>query len=89
MVGEEETVRDFGMDMYTLLYLEWITNKFLLYHTELCSMLLDSLDGREVWGIMDTCMCMAESLCSSPETITILLISYTPIQNKTSRNTEK
>ena len=26
--------------------------------------------------------CMAESLCCSPETITTLLISYTPIQNK-------
>ena len=65
--------REFGMDMYTLLYLEWITNQFLLYHTELCSMLLDSLDGREVRVRMDTCMCMAESLCSSPETITILL----------------
>ena len=27
-------------------------------------------------------MYMAESLCHSPETITTLLISYTPIQNK-------
>ena len=25
---------------------------------------------------MDTCICMAESLCCSPETITILLIGY-------------
>ena len=31
---------------------------------------------------MDTCMCMAESLCCSPETITTLLIGYIPIQNK-------
>ena len=31
---------------------------------------------------MDTCMCMAESLCCSPETIMTLLISNTPIQNK-------
>ena len=31
-------------------------------------------------GGMDTCVCMAESLCSSPETITTLLIGYTPIQ---------
>ena len=38
--------------------------------------------GRGVWGRMDACMCMAESLHSSPETITTLLISYTPIQNK-------
>ena len=25
--------REFGMDMYTLLYLKWITNKDLLSHT--------------------------------------------------------
>ena len=29
---------------------------------------------------MDTRICMAESLCYSPETITTLLISCTPIQ---------
>ena len=26
-------VREFGMDMYILLYLKWITNKDLLYGT--------------------------------------------------------
>ena len=30
---------------------------------------------------MDTCICMAESLCYSPEATTALLICYTPIQN--------
>jgi len=30
---------------------------------------------------MDTCLCMAESLCCSPGTTTTLLIGYTPIQN--------
>jgi len=29
----ERIVREFGMDMYTLLYLKWITNKDLLYST--------------------------------------------------------
>ena len=29
----EGIVREFGMDMYTLLYLKWITNKALLYST--------------------------------------------------------
>ena len=29
----EGTVREFGRDMYTLLYLKWITNKDLLYST--------------------------------------------------------
>ena len=27
------TVRELGMDMHTLLYLKWITNKVLLYST--------------------------------------------------------
>ena len=31
---------------------------------------------------MDTCICMAESLHCSPKTVTKLLISYTPIENK-------
>ena len=30
---EEGMVREFGMDMYTLLYLIWITNEALLYST--------------------------------------------------------
>ena len=54
--------------------------KVAVEHRELCSTLHGSLDGREVWGRIDTCM--AESLCGPPETITILLISYTPIQNE-------
>ena len=38
MVAKEEgwggeTVREFGMDMYTLLYLKWIINKDLMYST--------------------------------------------------------
>ena len=48
---------------------------------ELCSMLCASLDGREVQRRVDTCICTAESLHSSPETITTLLIDYTQIQN--------
>ena len=48
---------------------------------ELFSILCASLDGRGVWGRMDTCICKAESLYCSPETIKTLLIGYTPIQN--------
>ena len=40
---------------------------------QLCSVLRNSLDVREVWGRMDTCICVAESLCCSPETVTKLL----------------
>ena len=31
--GGEGKIREFGMDIYTLLYLKWITNKDLLYST--------------------------------------------------------
>ena len=50
-------------------------------HRELCSMLCGSLDGRGVWGRMDTCICVAARLSCSRETIITLLISYTPKQN--------
>ena len=45
-----------------------------IHHRESCSILCSSLDGREVWGRMDTCLYMVESLCCPPETITTLLI---------------
>ena len=38
--------------------------------------------GGEFGGRMDTCICMAESLCCPPETITTLLINCSPIENK-------
>ena len=47
-------VMEFGINMYTLLYLKWITNKVLLYNTGNLSMLCDSLDGRGVWERIDT-----------------------------------
>ena len=77
-VPGEGIVMKFVMDTYTLPYLKWITSKDLLYR-ELCSMLCGSLDGRGVWGRMDTCTGMAESLCCSPESITALLTGYTSI----------
>ena len=74
--------RELGMDMYRLLYLKWITYCIgpTVQHRELCLVLCGSLDGRGVWGRMGTCICMAESLRCSPETITTLLIGYTPKQ---------
>ena len=47
-----------------------------VYHWELCSVLYGSLDGREVWGRMDTCTHRAEYICCPPETITMLLFQY-------------
>ena len=51
-------------------------------HRALCSKSCGSLDGRGVWGRMDTCTCVAEPLHCSPETITSLLMNYSPMQNK-------
>ena len=64
------------MNMDTLLYLKWISNKDLLYRTGNCSLLCGSLDGRGIWRRMDTCICMAECLCYSPEPVTTLLMDY-------------
>ena len=47
-------------------------------HRELCSVSRGSLDGRGVWGRTDTCICMAESISCSLETITTLLIGFMP-----------
>ena len=51
-------------------------------------MLCGNLDERGVLGRMDTCICMAKSLCCQHGTITTLLIGYTPIQNKKLRKTK-
>ena len=50
--------------------------KPIVQYIELCSMLSASLDGKMVSGRMDTCICMAESLCCSSETTTALLSGY-------------
>ena len=47
--------------------------KPIVQYIELCSMLSASLDGKMVSGRMDTCICMAESLPCSPETIIVFL----------------
>ena len=77
------TVREFGINMYILLYLK-MDNQWgsTVYHWELSSMLCGSLDGMGIWGRVDTCVCNAESLCGQYEATTMLLISYTSIKNK-------
>ena len=67
--------------MYTLLYLKWINNKDLLYNNGTVFNVMWQPGWVRGWGIMDTCIHVAESLPCSPETLT-LLISYIPIQNK-------
>ena len=55
--------------------------RLIVKDMEFCSMLCARLTGRGIWGRINTSICMAESLCCSPETITALLIGSTPIKN--------
>ena len=65
-----------------LLYFKWVINKDLPCSTgNSAQRLCGSLDERGVWGRMDTCICMTESLHCSTEMFT-LLMGYTPIQDK-------
>ena len=49
-------VREFGMDMYTLLYLKWITNKDVLYSTgNSAQCYVAAWMGREFESV-DTCL---------------------------------
>ena len=68
------------MDMYTQIYLQWITNKDLLYSTgDSAQCYVAAWMGGEFggeWIRVD----MAVSLCCSPETITTLFINYNPKQ---------
>ena len=78
----EKIVREFRMVMCTLLNLKRITN---VAHGNLLNVIF-SLNGRGLRGRIDTCICMAESLHCSPETIITLSIGYTPIKNKKIKN---
>ena len=84
--GKDGVVREFGIDRNTLLYSKWITNKDLLYSTgNSAQCYVAAWMGGEFGGEwIHVYVCMAESLCCPSETITTLLISYTPIQNSIS-----
>ena len=75
---EEGIVRELGMDMSTLVYLNGPTRSYCRAQGTLLSMMC-SLDGRGARGTVATWICMAESLCCPPETITTVLIGYTLI----------
>ena len=72
--------------LYTLLHLNWITEKDLLYSTWSLAQCHVEPGWEGSLGRMDTCMCMAESLWCASEPITALLISYTPMHNKKFKN---
>ena len=75
--SRERIVREFGMGMYTLLYLKWITNKDLL-----CSIGNSAQCYVAAWmgGVfggewLHVIRHRAESLCCSLETITTLFVN--------------
>ena len=79
----EGIVREFLMDMCTLLYSKLLTDKDLLnsiWSSAQCD--VAARMGGGVWGRMDARIYMAGSLHGSPGTIAAFLIDYTPIQNK-------
>ena len=86
LVGKEwhkRIVREFGIDMYTLLFLKWITNKDLLYRTgNSVQCYVAAWMGGEFVRRVDICVCMAESLCGPPETIITLFIGCISVYSK-------
>ena len=75
----EKSGEDLGLPEEELRLRVKLATRMSVQHRDLCSTSCGSLDGRGVWGRMVTCICMAELLCYPPQTITTLLISYTPI----------
>ena len=72
--------RKFGMSMYLLLYLKWITNKDLLSSTGNAAQ--RAVPAWKGGGFGENaCICLAESLCCPPETTTTLLPGCIPIQD--------
>ena len=61
-------------------FLKWITNKNVLYSTCNSAQCYVPAWMGGGFGMKWTCMCMAESLHSSPKNITTLLIAYIPMQ---------
>ena len=60
---------------------KWIVTKtYCIAHGALLNVMCQLVCEEDLGG-MHACICMAESLCCLPETVTRLLIGYTPIQN--------
>ena len=93
-IGEgrgEVIVRECGMDMYTTLYLKWITNTVLPYSTGNAGQChMTAWMGGEFGGEWTRVYIWLSPLSCTPKTITTLLISYIPVYNlKFLKNGEK
>ena len=73
-------VREFGIDMYTLLYLRWITNGVLLYSTgNSAQYSVINHNGKE-YEKECIYICITESLCCTLEINTTLYTNHTSIK---------
>ena len=75
----EGIVREFGMDVYTVLYLKWITNGGLLCSTGTLLSGMWQPRGEGSLGENGYMYITSQSFLCSPKTITTLLTGYTPI----------
>ena len=84
IAGSRQPWRNFSMAVESWMLPTLLSHRYssLPRKEQSSSMLCGSLDRRGAWGRIATCICMAESLHHSPETIKTLLIGYTPIPNK-------
>ena len=80
--------QEFGINIYTLLYIKQITNRDLLYSTgNYTQYFVITYKGKEsekeyiynIYIIYNIQIYITESLCYTPETNTTLLINYIPI----------
>ena len=51
-------------------------NYSTLKNRELCSIFCSKVNGKRIWKRINTCVCITESLCCTPETNITLLINY-------------
>ena len=79
----EETVRESGMDMHTLLHLKWITNKGLLYSTgNYPQYLVITYKEKRIYTIYPyRYTCITESLYCIPETSTFKSVQFSSVQS--------
>ena len=71
--GRGGIFRDFGMNMYTLLYLKWITNKDIIYSTwasaqcYMAAWMGGEFGGESVHAVTQSCLTVCDRMdCSTP-----------------------
>ena len=81
--------REFGIDMYTLLYLKQITSWVLHIAQETLLKVMWQLDAEGVWERMDTCVSIPKSLCCALEIHNIVKWLHVNIKLKVKQTKKK